>query len=312
MLMTLVLFAAFTTGLIVGLVDGKSIAISYGWASALFQFVPTVLIGLYNWFWHDLDLIARSTQPFRGMVQSETATKTLLLDYNTLPPFVVTYSAFSNKHYRVAFTSIVAIVQRILPVLAAGSTTVIPEDQGVTIFASKPIFIIIAAWLGLYRIFIPLEVFGWNTFSSYGNRHLPRCYDAISDLISWTYASKILRSNDGNAFDINMLNKEMAERWYMNARLVTELDSSGKDFARYSFGLYESVIHRGVQCLGFDVASNVKTVKRRRRQDPEAAERSIIMHKPKDLVHLLGERSERQTDTRTNFQQTIPDQDQEA
>lgn len=59
--------------------------------------------------------------------------QSLLLDYNTVPPWIVAYNASPKGHHRIALTSLVAAVQQLLPILAAGSTAVIPEDAGTTI-----------------------------------------------------------------------------------------------------------------------------------------------------------------------------------
>ncbi|KAJ8111434.1 hypothetical protein OPT61_g5971 [Boeremia exigua] len=272
LLFTSSLLTAYILGLKFGLVDGMRISMSYNWAAVAFQFIPTILIELYNWFWQDIDIFARSTQPFRGMsgLEGDTAIETLLLDYNTTPPWVVAYTALSKRHYRIALTSLMAVVQRLLPILVAGSISIDPEVTGMTIYASKPLFYIIVV---------------------------------------------ILRSGDGDAFDIDMLDKKTTEQWYMNARLRTKLDRNGKDFLRYSFGLYDSVKHKGVKCMGFDVTSNVEVIKtlRRRIKDNEAVEESTTMHSVKvsGLEYLLGESSERPTDVRPLTQHTLPDQNEE-
>lgn len=86
-----------------------------------------------------------------------------------------------------------------------------------------------AVCLGIYRFLIVLEVFGWNLFRSFGSRHLLRSYSSMSDLISWSCSSKPLLSSDGDAFDINMLDRKKTEQWYMNARLMSKLDYTSKD-----------------------------------------------------------------------------------
>lgn len=224
----------------------------------------------------------------------KTASETILVDYTTLPPLVVTQAAFARGHHRVAWTSLMAVLQRALPIMTAASTTVIPEnDESSTLYASKPLFICITAYLSLYCIFIPLEAFGWNSFSSYGNRHLPRNYSSIADLISWCYASKILRSHDSGYLDVDMRAKNKTEEEYVKAQLITKLD--GDDVMQYAFGLYSSSQHEGVKCIGFDVASNVNKVELRRRisKDVEASKKKVRMYAPDDLEHVLGGKKER-------------------
>lgn len=180
------LLAAYVLGIIYRLEDGRTIPPSYNWAVVIFQFVPTFLIGLFTWFWQDVDLFSRSTQPLRAMAGSNggPAIESLLLDYNTISHWVFNHAAYSKGHRRIALTSCMAVAQRLLPILTAGSTTIVPEGSGTTIYASRPLFLVIAAWLGFYCFFIPLEVFDWKSFQSLGRRHLSRSYRSISDLIS--------------------------------------------------------------------------------------------------------------------------------
>ncbi|KAF2793993.1 hypothetical protein K505DRAFT_361505 [Melanomma pulvis-pyrius CBS 109.77] len=314
---TLTLLAAFIAGLALGLVNGRTISMSYNWATVVFQFIPVFIISFYTWFWQDVDLFARSTQPFRGMSSPKPASENLLLDYNTLPPLVVTYVALKNGHKRIAWTSVVAVVQRLLPILAAGSTTVVPGDEsGSIVYASMPIFICIIVWLTLYCFLIPLEIFGWKLPRHYVKRHLPRSYSSISDLVSWSYASKVLRSDEGEPFDVPVTGPKN-KQWYMETRLRLKQNHDGTDFAKYSFGLYESTEHKGIKCMGFDVASNVTTVpqwnriKKRDSEEVEAEQEMPSMLAPKYLKHVLDATKERPTNLKTLYEQKPPHQGEE-
>jgi hypothetical protein len=310
---TLMLLAAFVAGLSFNLVHGRTISMPYNWATVVFQFVPGFLVSLYTWFWQDVDLFARSTQPFKGMLNPNPASENLLLDYNTLPPLVVTYAALKAGHGRVAWTSFMAMVQRLLPIITAGATTVVPRNNSAsTIYASKPLFIGIIIWLGLYCFLIPLEVFGWNLSRHYVDRHLPRSYSSISDLLSWSYASNILRSDDGDPFEVPV-RQPKNKQWYMTTRLMLKLNHDGSDFAKYSFGLYESTEHKGVKCMGLDVATNVNNVElwRGKKEDVEAKEEKIRMLAPRDLDCVLDVTKERPTNVKTLAEQRLPHQGQQ-
>lgn len=314
---TLTLLAVFIAGLALGFMNGKTISMSYNWATVVFQFIPAFIVNFYTWFWQDVDLFARSTQPFRGMSSPKSASENLLLDYNTLPPLVVTYVALKNRHTRIAWTSVVALVQRLLPILIGASTTVVPGDEsGSIIYASMPLFICVIVWLALYCFLIPLEIFGWKLPRHYVKRHLPRFYSSISDLVSWSYASKVLRSDDGDPFEVPVMAPKN-EQWYMEARLRLKQNHDGSDFAKYSFGLYKSTEHEGVMCMGFDVASNVTTVPYRRRikkgdkEDAEAIQEMPSMLAPNDLKHVLDATKERPTNSKPLFEQHLPHQAEE-
>jgi hypothetical protein len=314
---TLTLLAAFIAGVVLGLVNGRSISISYNWATVVFQFIPALIVNFYTWFWQDVDLFARSTQPFRGMSSPKPASENLLLDYNTLPPLVVTYAALKNGHKRIAWTSVVAVVQRLLPILIGASITVVPGDEsGSVIYASTPLFICVIAWLALYCFLIPLEIFGWKLPRDYVKRHLPRFYSSISDLVSWSYASKLLCLDDGDPFELPVMGPKN-EQWYMEARLRLKQNHDGSEFAKYSFGLYESTEHKGIKCMGFDVSSNVTTVPYRRRikkedrEGVEASQEMVSMLAPKELKHVLDATKERPTNLKTLLEQHPPHQEEE-
>lgn len=256
-ILTIALIAAFIIGLALDMPNGIYISLSYNSAAVVFQVLFTFLTGLYTWFWQDVDMFNRTTEPFRQMNTPSAASDALLLGYGCQPPGIVTHAAVQNKHWGVAWTSTVSLLQRLLPILTAASTTVIGDESGAEIYASYPLFVIIIIWLCVYAVLIPYQVFGNGL-----TRHLPRNYGSIADIISWCYASKILRQDEGDAFDVplNAEQTEKSERWYMEARLRLKQKDEDSDFNKYSFGVYSSVDHPEVKCMGFDVASNVTEV----------------------------------------------------
>jgi hypothetical protein len=309
---TLLLLAGFITMLALGFVQGKTVPISYNWATVIFQFFPTFFVSYYTWFWQDVDHFAQSTQPFKGMSSPGPASENLLLDYTTLPPLVVTYVALKNEHKRVAWTSFMAVLQRLLPIITAGATTIVPGNTNSTVYASKPLFIFIVVWLGLYCFLIPLEIFGWPLSRHNVDRRLPRSYSSISDLLSWVYASKLLRKDDGTPFEVPLKGPK-AKQWYMTTRLMLVPQHNDQDSATYSFGLYESTKHKGIMCMGFDVASNVSPVEvgRGRKEDVEAKEGAIDMLAPDDLECVLEVAKERPTNVQTLLTQRVPHQQEQ-
>lgn len=258
--MTIVLFGGFIAALSTGMSDGIELNLSYGLTSFIFQFIPTYVVGLYNWFWQDINLFSRSTQPFINLVSPRLASDNLLLDYNCQLPYIVTYSAIMNKDWKVARVSAVAPLQRLLPIIVGASIQVVDNDGTCTITASVPQFIIII-WLLVYVAIIPYEV-----LETGHKRHLPRNYSSIADILSWTYASRLLRKDvsekfedgelAGNPFDVLKSSRTESdhsyegfqiERWYMEARLRLSCQE-------YQFGLYKSTTHPDTYCIGIDEA----------------------------------------------------------
>ena len=266
--MTVMLFVLFIAALSAGMSDGIELQLSYGLASFIFEFIPTFMVGLYNQFWEDLSLFSRSTQPFINLISPQPASNNLLLDYNCQLPYIVTYSAIKNQHWKVARVSAIALLQRFLPIIVGASIQVVENEGICTISASLPQFIIIITWLLFYAVIIPYEV-----LEAGHKRHLPRNYSSIADILSWTYASRLLRkdiSSDrfengklaGNPFDILKNSRPessgrdykgyQSERWYMEARFRLSCQE-------YQFGLYKSTTTTSTDvdtyCIGIDEAA---------------------------------------------------------
>ena len=249
--MALILFGLFLAAAITDMASGIKISLPYGVASFLFQFLPAFVVGLYTWFWEDVDTFCRATQPFIGMRgKSKPATENILLDYVCLPPGIATYTAIANQHWKVARVSAISLLQRLLPIIVAGMVTVVDGKDHRTVYASFPLLIISLIYLGLYVFLIPFEVCQDGL-----KRHLPRNYSAIADLISWCYASSLLRSD---ALGLLWRKRDDApgyicERWQMEATLRLK-------HHLYQFGVYKSQLNPGTHCIGFDEANQVDAV----------------------------------------------------
>jgi hypothetical protein len=136
--------------------------------------------------------------------------------------------------------------------------TVVDEDDFCTIYASFPLLVISLIYLGSYVFLIPFEVTGDGL-----KRHLPRSYCVIADLISWCYASSILRCDALGAWRRDAPG-HVYEQWQMEAAIRLKHHS-------YQFGVYKSNIHPGMHCIGFDEETKAEPVddkylRRRRRR----------------------------------------------
>ena len=263
--MAIILLAGFIAALIAalraGMSDGIELHLSYGLASFIFQFIPTFMVGLYTWFWEDMSLCVRSTQSYINLISPQPASDNLLLDYNCQLPYIVTYSAINKKHWKVARVSAFALLQRFLPIIVGASIQVVDNDGTCSIFVSLPQCIIIIIWLLFYVVIIPYEV-----LEAGQKRHLPRIYSSIADVLSWTYASRLLRKDGSDGYEngeltgnpFNALRSSrpepgrwyegfQSESWYMEARLRLSCQE-------YQFGLYKSTTHPDIYCMGIDEA----------------------------------------------------------
>lgn len=270
---TFILVGISIAALAAGLSNGIEAYHSYALTSFIFQFIPTFTMGLYTWFWDDISLFICSTQPYINLISPHSASDSLLLDYSFQLPYIVTFSALQNKHWKVARVSAVALLQRLLPILVGSSVVIMnyPEDSiylppphrdPYWIYVSYPQCIIIIIWLLFYAAIIPYEVLEADR-----KRNLPRNYHSIADILSWTYASRLLRKDDSDEYEKGKLTGNpfnaikssepetdgrwyggfQSEKWYMEARLRM----SGQ---KYQFGLYESTTHPDRYCMGIDEA----------------------------------------------------------
>jgi signal transduction histidine kinase len=240
--MALMLFGLLLAAAISHMESGIRVSLPYEIASFLFQFAPAFVVGLYTWFWTDVDTFCRATQPFIGMREPKPAAENILLDYNCLPAGLVTYTAIVNMHWKVARVSAISLVQRLLPIIVASMVTVVDDGDHRTVYASLPLLVISMIFLGSYVCIIPFEVTEDGL-----KRHLPRNYSAIADLISWCYASSLLQCDALAASGPDF------ERWQMEAAIRLKRHS-------YQFGVYRSKLHPGTHCVGFDEQDEAEPV----------------------------------------------------
>lgn len=259
---TLIFLIGFVAALSTDMAHGIDLPFPYQFASFIFPFVLTFLAILYSWFWSEVDLFSRSTQPYKNLIFPHPASNNLLLDYNCQLPYIVTYSAIKNKHWKVARASTLALLQRLLVIIVGSSIQIVDYDNGTSaVYASLPLFIVIIIWLSFYAVLIPYEV-----LEAGHKRHLPRNNLSIADILSWTYASKLLRSDNSDKFELTELARNpfdvfknplpgddrwyegaSSERWFMEARLRLSCQ-------KYQFGLYKSTTHPDTYCIGIDEA----------------------------------------------------------
>lgn len=171
--------------------------------SLILQFLPTFLAGFFIIFWEEADLFYRTIQPFAGMRgNARKAHENLLLQYPFLPPLMISYIAFQKKHYEVALISLIALVRRIVPIIAAGSVTLSSssDQDGTTVFVNP-----ISCTVTLVSIFLELPLI-IRTIPG-PERRLPHSFATFGDLLSWCCDSELVRheafkkpiENDTNA-----------------------------------------------------------------------------------------------------------------
>ena len=215
-----------------GLEDGFYISkTDYSQTMLILTFVLPFFLGLLNGYWYQIDIWYRELQPYMGLRQPSCATENLLLGYPGDLPVVVTIRALSNQHWRLALTSIMPLVQRLLPILSNSiftiDTTSSPDRFQINIVALP--FKIVTGMLCAYLVLIPVV---WPGPS----RRLPMIPVCIANAIVYFYDSTLVRKD---AFLPARLDEQ---RWHMKYRLCLEE-------RLYGFGIYTGrygALHIGI------------------------------------------------------------------
>lgn len=205
---------------------------NYGFSPAdfLYSFLPSLLGMLLYLSFLPLDFTFRALQPFANLAAANgtTAEKSLLLDYTSQPPVLVSIKALLAGHYKVAWLSLVSLASITLPILGGGVFTAqyFAATQDVRIAAHMPAYNALVFFAVLYVLSF---IFIWPG----RKRHLPHDFRTLGQVIEFMYRSRML--HDG-AF------REPASRTDIVTRLMNQ--------RRYVFGVGQGM--DGRRLIGID------------------------------------------------------------
>jgi len=197
----------------------------------VFRSILTILSSYFAIAWFSaVDQSTRFSQPFRNMYGREVnATDSILLDYMWGLPGLVTFNAFSNGHYKVAWFSLLDLASPIFPILVGGLFTITNTGE-LIVFAIVPVtFYFVLASLSIYLFTLPLALPGRN-------RALLRRHSSIADYVSLFYASHLLNDTDSEHPESDTLNisgKDVTQR-HLESRIFLEEK-------KYTMGFYIGV-----------------------------------------------------------------------
>lgn len=203
----------------------------YDFSVFVLVFLPTFCFGLMNNYWYQLDIWYRQLQPYMGLRQPSPASENLLLGYPCDLPVLITLRALGAGHWRLAFISMMPLVQRALQILAGSLLTVdtTTSNQYFHINVAATSFNAAVGMLCTYLILIPVFWPGLD-------RRLPILPLRIADSIALFYESTLVRKD---AFLPRRMNEQ---RWHMEYRLCL-------DERLYGFGIYpgrSKALHLGI------------------------------------------------------------------
>ncbi|KAJ5243530.1 uncharacterized protein N7469_001857 [Penicillium citrinum] len=203
----------------------------------LYSFIPALIGNFLFLAWQPIDLYLRSLQPFVELSSPDgaSAEKSILLSYPASLPFQVTMQAIINRHYKVAWVSLVSMMSLAIPILAGGIFMGLwyPSHQDIRISALMPAFYALIAFCAVYAISF-LAIWPGR------RRYLPHDITTLSDLMSYLYQSPLLADK---------LLREPRSKTDLVTRLIVAPPSE-RLLPMYGFGIY--VGRDGKEHLGID------------------------------------------------------------
>ncbi|KAI1391952.1 uncharacterized protein F4822DRAFT_389018 [Hypoxylon trugodes] len=211
-------------------------------ADFLYSFIPSLIGMILFLLFQPLDLTLRILTPWGELARAEgsRAETSLLLDYATCLPFESTFRALGNKHWRVAFVSLLAPLFALIPVLGGGLFLALTPPSGVVrMYPNFPAFAIILTLLFLYVAGIICLVPNRQQF------RLPHAVTCLAEIISFCHDEQ-LRSDQ--AFDLHLMleSKDLANRldtgkdwhrqgrWAFNAGRNNDQQLGVKRYSKYT------------------------------------------------------------------------------
>ncbi|KAF5381413.1 hypothetical protein D9757_009070 [Collybiopsis confluens] len=222
-------------------VSGKPVTLSLTSTSSTFFFRAfiTFVIASLSLVWINVDLSRRAAQPFLGMYDfARPASENILLHYSSDLPGIVTWNALVNRHYKVAYLSILSLfVRTIVPILFGTLFTITPIDENTSVVAisSQWKAAVSIAILLVYLFSIPI---GWPL----PLQPLVYSVQSISDLLKYCYASDLLRDS------VLCMQGSTTTRKHLLCKLFLAEH-------RYRYGEYIGT--DGKEHLGFDISGRM-------------------------------------------------------
>ena len=202
----------------------------------LYSFIPALIGNFLFLAWQHIDFYFRALQPYAMLSSPEgaSAEQSLLLSYSSLLPFQVTITALINKHYKVAWVSLMSIVSGAIPILAGGVFIALtyPGNE-IKIASVMPAFYAI---VGFCAVYMASFLATWPGRC----RYLPHDISTLADQMSFLYQSPLLSDK---------LLREPRSKTDLVTRLVIT-PPGDKHYPKYGFGIY--VGRDGREHLGID------------------------------------------------------------
>ncbi|KAI1835635.1 hypothetical protein DTO027I6_3016 [Penicillium roqueforti] len=203
----------------------------------LYSFIPALIGNVFFLAWQPVDVYFRALQPYAELSSPSgaSAERSILLSYPSSYPFQVTIQAIINRHFKVAWISLMSLLSLAIPILAGGVFIALwfSDHDQIRIAAYLPAFYALIAFCGLYAVsFIAI----WPG----RRRYLPHDITTLADLMSYLYQSPLLSDK---------ILREPRSKTDLVTRLIVAPPSE-RHLPLYGFGIY--VGRDGKEHLGID------------------------------------------------------------
>jgi hypothetical protein len=203
----------------------------------LYSFIPALIGNVLFLVWQPIDVYFRSLQPFVELSSPSgaSAEQSILLAYPSLFPIQVTIQALINRHYKIAYISLMSLVSPAIPILAGGVFIALwyPSHEDIRISALMPAFYALIAFCALYAVSF-LAIWPGR------RRYLPHDITTLADLMSYMYQSPLLSDK---------ILREPRSKTDLVTRLIVA-PPAARQLPLYGFGIY--VGRDGKEHLGID------------------------------------------------------------
>ncbi|KAJ5970561.1 uncharacterized protein N7479_000479 [Penicillium vulpinum] len=203
----------------------------------LYSFLPALIGNVLFLAWQPIDVYFRALQPYAELSSPSgaSAQKSILLSYPSSYPIQVTIQAVINRHFKVAWISVMSLLSIAIPVLAGGVFIALwySSQDEIRISAFLPAFYALIGFCGLYAVSF-LAIWPGR------RRYLPHDITTLADLMSYLYQSPLLADK---------LLREPRSKTDLVTRLIIAPPSE-RDLPMYGFGIY--VGRDGKEHLGID------------------------------------------------------------
>ncbi|CAG8232270.1 unnamed protein product [Penicillium salamii] len=203
----------------------------------LFAFLPALLFNIFSMEAYAAAYFYRLLQPIANMENPVSAEETVLLDYVGRNAASATLTAAMNKHWRVAWFSLLSIISPLPFVLIAGAFTAQETSTGWHVTVAPGNFYTLFALLIIHCISLVL----YRPPPEYRTLIM---IPTLAELLTLCYDSQML---DGNEFSV----QDASDR---EIHLVSKVHLAKR---KYQFGLYMG--RDGRRHLGFDATSDDAT-----------------------------------------------------